>query len=141
MTEVPATLSTATSTAGGRARPKRARHNIPGEKGSVIPPARPGQVMFRLFPSNETLRVWGRRRGFKVKDRGPVPKEVRDDWHRWNAWSVRVISLQAPGDTQAREYYQVMQGKYIRKQTTKWWQVENELGDDLFPLLKKVKTT
>lgn len=136
MTEVPSALSTVTSITGGRAR--RARYNI--RDSGEPPPPRPGQTMFEVVPDNATLRRWGRSHGFEVKDRGKVPRAVIEDFHKWNNFTVRVISLQAPGDTQARQYFQVRQGSYIRKETTKWWRVENELGGELFALLKKVKT-
>lgn len=141
MTEVPSTLSTATTT-GGRARPaRRARYNVPGQRAGIIPPAREGEIVFQLFPDSETLRVWGRKHHFKVKDRGPVSKKVRDHFNRWNAWSVRIVSVQPPGADEPSAYFKVMQGPYEIKATTKWWEVQNILGDDLYALLRRVKTT
>ena len=97
--------------------------------------------MFQLFPDNETLRVWGRRYGFKVSDRGPVRKDVRDHFNKWNAWSVRIVSIQPPGADEPSAYFQVMQGPYERRLTTDPDMVKRELGADLYALLKQVKTT
>jgi hypothetical protein len=119
-------------------RQRRARTNIITPDAQVVPPPAKGQILFRLFPDNATLRRWGRRHGFKVKNSGPIPKEVREDFHRWNAWSVRIISLQRPGDTEPRGYFKLMQGKYERATTTKWWRMENVMGEELFAMLREV---
>ena len=142
MTEVPSALNTVTSQPGGRVRPShRARYNVPGQSAGIIPPAHEGEIVFQLYPDNETLRVWGRKHHFKVKDRGPVSRKVRDHFNRYNAWSVRVVVIQPPGADKPSAYFKVMQGPYERGLTTKWWKVENIMGEDLFPLLRQVKTT
>ena len=138
MTEIPSAL-TATPNPGGRG-PRRARHNIPGRRAGIIPPARPGEVVFKLFPTNETLRVWGRRYGFDVKDHGPVPKAVREHFDTWNAWSVRIVSGLIPGAKHVSQYYKVMQGSYERRLTVDPDMVRRELGPELFALLKQVET-
>ncbi len=141
MTEVPSALSTATSDPGGRARPRRARSNIPGQRAGILPPVREGEIVFRLFPDNETLRVWGRRYHFKVKEHGPVPKKVKEHFSRWNAWSVRIVVVKPPGARSFGSYYQVMQGSYERRLTQDPDMVKRELGPELYPLLRRVKTT
>jgi hypothetical protein len=126
---------------GARARRQaRARSNITGFRAETVPPPRPGEVVFRLVEDNATLRAWGRKHGFDVSGRGPVKDEVRDHFRKWNAWTVRVVSVQAPGDTQARQYFKVMQGQYLRRMTDDVFYVKRVLGDDLFPLLKEVKS-
>lgn len=131
---------TVTEISAGRAtRQKRARSNIP-VRAETVPPPRQGETVFRLEPDAETLRAWGRKHGFSVSAHGPVKKEVRDHFARWNAWTVRIVSIQRPGDTQARQFFKLMQGPYVRRMTQDVWYVRRDLGDELFPLLKEVKT-
>src|SRR2546423_11384328 len=111
-----AASGTVTGLAGARAgRQRRARSSAPGVRAEIVPPPRSGEVVFRLVADNATLRVWGRRHGFGVSGRGPVRKEVRDHFRKWNAWTVRIVSVQAPGDTETRQYFKVMQGPYLRR--------------------------
>lgn len=140
MTDIPSALTTPTSDAGGRVRRRRARHNIPGRQAGILPPVHPGEIVFRLFPDNETLRVWGRKYGFKVADRGPVRKEVREHFDKFNAWSVYIVSLLVPGTTEPAAYYKVMQGPYERRLTVDVDMVKREMGPELFALLKQMKT-
>jgi hypothetical protein len=129
-----------TGISGARARrQKRARSNITGVRAETVPPPRTGETVFRLVPDTETLRAWGRKHGFAVSASGPVRKEVRDHFSKWNAWSVRIVSVQVDGDTQARQFFKVMQGPYVRKMTRDLFYVKRELGEELFPLLKEVK--
>ena len=141
MTEIPSALSAATSQPGGRTPRRRVRHNIPGKRAGILPPVREGEIVFRLFPDNDTLRAWGRKYNFKVKDRGPVPKQVRDHFTQWNAWSVRIVVVQPPGTTKPSAYFQVMQGSYERKLTQDEKAVEREIGSDLYPFLRQVKNS
>lgn len=136
-----ATLGAVTEISAARAkRGRRARSNITGVRAETVPPPRPGETVFALEPDAETLRAWGRRHGFTVSAKGPVKKEVREHFRKWNAWTVRVVSVQRPGDTKARQYFKVMQGPYVRRMTRDLYYVQRELGDELFPLLKEVKT-
>ena len=141
MTEIPSALNTATSEPGGRVRRRRPRYNIRGQDAGIIPPAKEGEIVFQLFPDNETLRVWGRKYHFDVKDRGPVPKKVRDHFNRFNAWSVRIVVVRPPGAATIGSYYQVMQGRYERRLTQDPDMVKRELGPELYALLRQVKTT
>jgi hypothetical protein len=136
MADTPGTV-TAIS-AGAAKRATRARSNI-HVRAETVPPPRPGETVFQLVPTPETLRAWGRKHGFIVSGHGPVKKEVRDHFMRWNAWTVRIVSIQRPGDTRARQYFKVMQGPYVRRMTRDVWYVRRDLGDELFPLLKEVK--
>jgi len=130
VTEIPSALNTATSEPGGRVRRRRARYNIPGQEAGIIPPAKEGEIVFQLFPDNETL-----------KDRGPVPKKVREHFNRFNAWSVRVVVIQPPGADEPSAYFKVMQGRYERRLTQQEYLVERDLGPELYALLRRVKTT
>ena len=141
MTEIPSALSAATSEPGGRARPRRARYNVPGQKAGIIPPAKEGEIVFQLFPDNDTLRAWGRRYHFKVKDHGPVSKKIREHFNRWNAWSVRIVVIQPPGADTPSAYFRVMQGQQERRLTQEDYLVKRDIGPDLFPFLRQVKTT
>ena len=140
MTEVPPTLSTATSEDGGRARPRRARYNVPGQRAGIIPPAQEGEIVFQLYPDPETLRAWGRKYRFKMKDTGRIPKKVREHFNRYNAWSVRIVSVQPPGASEPSAYFKVMQGPYERRLTQDVDLVKRDLGPELYPLLRQVKT-
>lgn len=134
-------LGTVTGLDGARAqRARRARSNITGVRAETVPPPRPGEVVFHLVPDNATLRAWGKKYGFKVSGRGPVSKEIREHFSRWNAWTVRIVNIQRPGDTEARQFFKIMQGPYLRKMTRDLFYIRRELGDELFPLLQEVKT-
>lgn len=126
-------------------RNRRARSNIPGARANTLPPVIPGEKIFRIVPDAWTLRRWGRRNGFDVKDKGPVAKEVREGWEsemKQNgslSWTVRVISYVIPGRNgqpdRPAEFYQVRQGMYVRRTTTDWEMVKRELGAELHALL------
>lgn len=141
MTEIPSALSPATSEPGGRARPRRARYNVPGQRAGIIPPAKEGEIVFQLFPDDETLRVWGRKYHFKMRANRPVPKKVREHFNRFNAWSVRIVVIQPPGADEPSAYFRVMQGRYERRLTQQEYLVERDIGPDLYKLLRQVKTT
>lgn len=139
---VPSALSTVTSITGGRGQ-RRARYKIPGARANTPPVVIPGEKVFRVSPDSPkgraAVRAWARRNGREVKDYGKIPVNVRDAFMEANdIWTVRVISCMPPGADQFYEFFEVKQGSYVRKRTTKWWEVLKILGDELFPLLKEV---
>jgi len=143
--KIPDTLSTLTPLPGrkdGREpRQRRARSNVPGLRANTLPAILPGEKIFRIVPDNATLRRWGRRNGYPVKSYGQIPRVVREEFAKQNAWTVRVVSVLVPGATEYSEFYQVRQGPYIRKQTTDPFYVRRTLGDELYASLKKVRET
>jgi hypothetical protein len=75
-----------------------------------------------------------------VKDKGPVPQEVREAFMAVNgSWTVRVISGIVPGrnggPSQQMTFYQVRQGMYLRRNTIDPDMVRRELGPELYALL------
>lgn len=123
---------------GRKKRVRRARSVVPGVRAERVPPAAAGERVFRVVPDNAFLRRWGRSHGHRVSGYGKIPAAVRESFDRQNSWTVRIISLLKSGDTEPRQYYQVMQGPYIRKLTVDPFYVKRELGDDLFSMLKEV---
>ena len=144
MTEnVPETLLKPTALAarsdGREPRKRRARSNITGERANTLPAIIPGEKILKIVPDNVTLRAWGRRHGFTVKDRGKIPGGVRDAFMKVNgAWTVKIVSVMPPGDTEYRQFYQVRQGAYLRKMTRDPFYVRRELCDELYALLQEV---
>jgi hypothetical protein len=121
-------------------RNRRARSNIPGKRANTLPPVMPGEKIFRVVPDAPTLRRWGRRRGFGTRDKGPIPKNVRDAFMAENgSWTVRVISGLVPGrngqPSRPMSFYQVRQGGYVRRNTVDPDMVRREMGPELYALL------
>jgi hypothetical protein len=53
-------------------------------------------------------------------------------------WSVRVVSIQVPGDSQARQYFQVRHAGYLIRETRDVVYVRRVMGDELFAQLAEV---
>lgn len=159
MSEIPETLANVTplpppQPGKWERRNRRARSNIPGRRANTLPPVLPGEKIWRISVDSDigrvTLRRWGRRHGYQVADKGKIPGQVRDAFMKQNAiWTVKEITRQytGPGGRQVTSrMYQVKQGQYLvtlhhgRTETTDPFYVKRVLGDELFPLLKRVET-
>ncbi|SRR5260370_41811217 len=57
---------------------------------------------------------------------------------RYSGWTVKIVSLMSPGDTQHRQYLQLRNGPYLVKETIDPFYIRREMGDDLYAQLKEV---
>ena len=144
---VPDTLSTLTQLPvrkdGWDPRQRRPRSNIPGVRANTLPEVMPGEKVFRINPDSDvgraTLRRWGRRHGYTVKERGKIPAEVRAAFMKENdIWTVKIVSALLPGAAEPMQFFEVKQGSYVRKRTIDPFYVKRVLGDELYPLLQLV---
>jgi hypothetical protein len=103
----------------------------------------PGEKTWRIVPDNATIRTWGRGRGYRVSDHGRISRFIRSEFAEFmklNAsWTVKIVSIQPPGATQARAFFQVRQGSYLVKQTTDLFYVKRELGEEVYALLQETR--
>lgn len=130
---------------------RRARSLLPGERANRLPAVIPAQLIFRISPDSPhgraTIRKWGRRHGWKVKDRGPVPAGlVAAFMEEHGIWTVYIRRAWLPNGRGFSDFYQVKQGEFLRNlehgksETIDPDKIKRVMGRELFAMLKQVET-